>query len=173
MYGENNELLYVGQSIFALRRTFDHDDKPWWHEVRHVSFTPLPSRNAALAAEEKAIREEKPKYNIIHSTINEQRPPNVLELSDDIIPQLKKNAENKDDYFAWDSDLSGFGLRIRRGKKLTWIFQTKVRSGQIRKKLGGEELSCKQARGLAMRLKADIAINKITNGTRQPFRGAA
>jgi len=116
IYGEADELLYVGASNCGLRRVFEHEMKPWWRETRRISFTPAPSLDAALATETKAIKDENPKYNVRHSTITAYPPGQTIQLSDDIIPLLKNNAENKEDYWAFDSDLTGFGLRFRRGK---------------------------------------------------------
>lgn len=61
---DDGTLLYVGVSGQALQRFQQHaSTKGWWREVASVTLTHYDHRFAALLAEEKAILEERPKYN--------------------------------------------------------------------------------------------------------------
>jgi predicted GIY-YIG superfamily endonuclease len=67
-YDKAGGLLYIGISNSVPRRFDQHEDtKPWYTQVRDVKVEHYPSRPAALAAEEKAIKTECPKYNIQHN----------------------------------------------------------------------------------------------------------
>lgn len=62
------ELLYVGISSKPPQRWGQHAaDKEWWPEVADLSLEWLDSRADALDAEGRAIRTEKPKYNVLHN----------------------------------------------------------------------------------------------------------
>jgi hypothetical protein len=64
-------LLYVGIAVHWPRRMDQHSgDKDWFPIDGVVEFEQYPNRPAALAAEEKAIRKEKPLYNIQHNGDN-------------------------------------------------------------------------------------------------------
>lgn len=77
LYNSEEELLYVGISNDPNHRWHRHvGDKPWASEVAMRVFEWLPSRAEAEAAEVKAIRREKPKYNILHTAEPKApRPP--------------------------------------------------------------------------------------------------
>jgi predicted GIY-YIG superfamily endonuclease len=61
-------LLYVGISSDPLRRWPEHaSDKPWWSDVSDLSLEWFEDRPAALAAEARAIRTEKPLHNVVHN----------------------------------------------------------------------------------------------------------
>jgi hypothetical protein len=66
----NGRLLYVGISNNPDFRWGTHSNKqPWWDEVADRKIEWLDSREAAAAAEVKAIKEERPLYNKQHSVI--------------------------------------------------------------------------------------------------------
>jgi len=67
-YDATGALLYIGITNSIPRRLGEHDErKPWFaHSVR-ATFEHHPSRAAALTAEKKAIKKERPKYNIVHN----------------------------------------------------------------------------------------------------------
>ncbi len=76
-YGKNNELLYVGISLSALRRLEQHKDHSHWFPlIEKVVIEHHPSREVALQQERVAIQDEKPKYNIHHRN---QRIPEIPE----------------------------------------------------------------------------------------------
>lgn len=58
-------LLYVGITARPWERWKAHrNEKPWWEEVASVTLQNFASREEVIVAELKAIREEKPRYNI-------------------------------------------------------------------------------------------------------------
>jgi hypothetical protein len=65
-YDQDDVLLYVGVSTNVARRAGQHEDTEWWHRVARSTVEQFDSRGAALDAEAKAIREERPLYNIQH-----------------------------------------------------------------------------------------------------------
>jgi predicted GIY-YIG superfamily endonuclease len=80
-FDAGGDLLYVGITNDPGRRWGRHaNDKPWWHEVDHIEIERYPDRESVLAAEQKATKEERPKYNVVHKpvelspTIVEDRP---------------------------------------------------------------------------------------------------
>lgn len=64
-------LLYIGITNSPQRRFLQHaNDKPWWHAVE-PELTVIDwyaTRNQALREEERAIKSERPMYNVIHSS---------------------------------------------------------------------------------------------------------
>lgn len=67
-YDATGVLLYIGITNSIPRRLGEHDErKPWFAESVRATFEHHPSRAAALAAEKKAIKAERPKYNIVHN----------------------------------------------------------------------------------------------------------
>lgn len=71
-FGADGSLLYVGVTSNPALRVGKHaSTRPWWpREVRDVSWETYDNREAALAAERKAIEEEHPRYNVTHSAVN-------------------------------------------------------------------------------------------------------
>ena len=68
MYGNNDELLYIGISKSAFARFEQHSHtQPWINQVTRWEREPHPTREAALAAERAAIIREHPKHNIVHN----------------------------------------------------------------------------------------------------------
>lgn len=67
-FASDDALLYVGITCDVGRRWDRHaSDKPWWTEVARSTVQHFDSREAVLAAEEAAIRSEKPRYNVVHN----------------------------------------------------------------------------------------------------------
>lgn len=63
-YGADGDLLYVGISINAIARLSRHRTQAkWFALVRTVTIEPFPTREQALEAEARAIREERPSHN--------------------------------------------------------------------------------------------------------------
>ena len=62
-YGPNGDLLYVGISLAPLNRTKQHASARWMQAIVHILIEPFESREEALAAEERAIAEERPRFN--------------------------------------------------------------------------------------------------------------
>lgn len=64
-FGEDGVLLYVGITNHLPGRMSEHAvEKPWWLEVQQVKVEHYPTRDDVSAAEQKAILEEHPRYNI-------------------------------------------------------------------------------------------------------------
>jgi predicted GIY-YIG superfamily endonuclease/predicted transcriptional regulator len=69
MYDHKNVLLYVGISNRVDLRIEQHRaSKDWFWRVDRIKTEEYPNRATALNVEEKAIKSERPKYNIIHNT---------------------------------------------------------------------------------------------------------
>ncbi|MGQ4661296.1 hypothetical protein [Lysobacter sp. F6437] len=64
-YDGRGALLYVGISLCAIYRLSQHRRKPWSRQIARVSIEWHPTRSAALAAEKKAIKRERPIHNVI------------------------------------------------------------------------------------------------------------
>lgn len=71
-FGARGTLLYIGITMNLPTRTGDHrDGKPWWLSVASMTVEHFPDRASALEAERRAIRSERPLYNVQH---NESSP---------------------------------------------------------------------------------------------------
>ena len=69
LYAADGQLLYVGIADDPLSRLKQHrKDKPWWGFVANTAFQAFETREAALNAEAKAIRSERPSHNVIHNS---------------------------------------------------------------------------------------------------------
>jgi len=67
-YDADDRLLYVGITERGPQRWKEHrKSKGWWTKVVRISTEHFPTRVQALKAEERAIRQEKPAYNVIHN----------------------------------------------------------------------------------------------------------
>jgi hypothetical protein len=84
-YGPTGDLLYVGVSLEPLRRQMAHFKIANWRAaIFRIVIEPFETREAALAAEREAIREEYPKFNATH---NGQRHA-IAEITSATITQL-------------------------------------------------------------------------------------
>lgn len=76
-FDDAGNLLYVGVSASAIRRLLEHAaNKVWACLVSRVDVQTLPTREAALAAERKAITDEKPRFNATHN-----KPPSLKSIT--------------------------------------------------------------------------------------------
>lgn len=67
-FDENSRLLYVGISSSAIVRLAQHKQTAhWFDEVTVVTIVNFETKELALVAEEQAIKEERPLYNLQHS----------------------------------------------------------------------------------------------------------
>ena len=67
-YGPNGDLLYVGQTMSAWKRSSQHLIKANWRDfIWLIVIEPFATREEVLAAEQEAIRNEYPKHNITHN----------------------------------------------------------------------------------------------------------
>ena len=70
-FNKEGQLLYVGISLSAINRLTQHQKKAsWFEEIVTMTMEPFLSKDDSLAAEKRAIKEEKPKYNITHNKEN-------------------------------------------------------------------------------------------------------
>jgi predicted GIY-YIG superfamily endonuclease len=83
-YDKHNNLLYVGISVNALRRLKQHKKKRWYSQIAKVTLETYPTRNKALQAEEKAIKSEKPYWNVIHNkgnkTLQQKQTLSIIDI---------------------------------------------------------------------------------------------
>lgn len=67
-FDKEGRLLYVGISQSAIVRLAQHKQTAsWFDEVTTVTIENFETRELALAAEEQAIKAERPLYNLQHS----------------------------------------------------------------------------------------------------------
>lgn len=67
-WNAEGHLLYVGLTVDPGARWKAHGrEKSWWTEVVTVTLEWFPDRDSVEIAEIKAIREEKPRYNVVHN----------------------------------------------------------------------------------------------------------
>lgn len=68
-FAADGTLLYVGVSLNALLRQHAHKTgrSPWFEQIAKIEIQNLPTKKAALEAERKAIKDEKPLYNVLHN----------------------------------------------------------------------------------------------------------
>jgi len=72
-YHPSGDLLYVGISLEPLRRQDRHTKAAGWRNmICRIVIEPFATREEALAAEARAIRDEFPKFNVVH---NKSRHP--------------------------------------------------------------------------------------------------
>ena len=66
-FTKHNTLLYIGISLSAIYRLSQHARQSHWYRmIDYIRIVHYPSRESALKAEYKAIKKEKPKFNIVH-----------------------------------------------------------------------------------------------------------
>lgn len=74
-FSHDGELLYVGVTDSLGTRWRKHSkNKPWWNEVADTRIAWLDTRAEALAEETHAIKQERPKYNVVHAGQARLRP---------------------------------------------------------------------------------------------------
>lgn len=75
LYGNDQQLLYVGISQDPARRFTDHTSKPWWPAVTQQEITWYSTHSEARAAEVEAIKSEKPIHNVNDTVAELPSPP--------------------------------------------------------------------------------------------------
>lgn len=67
-YDEQGRLLYIGISLHAINRLNNHmRGSDWRDQIAKVEMVSYPSRMLALQAERQAIKDERPRHNVIHN----------------------------------------------------------------------------------------------------------
>ena len=73
-FNSDDLLLYVGISVNAYTRAKHHQkNAEWWPEASKMTLEVYPDRHSVEEAEKKAIRDEKPKYNITYNRDPQER----------------------------------------------------------------------------------------------------
>lgn len=75
-YDADQRLLYVGISVNLDGRLSKHHSSAWWPAVVEIAVQWFEGREAAKAAERRAISEEHPIYNVSRPT----RGPRIREV---------------------------------------------------------------------------------------------
>jgi predicted GIY-YIG superfamily endonuclease len=69
VYDTTGRLIYIGSTRDIVSRFAQHERLSWWHElVADVQTVAYPTQDAAAAAEQVAIQEEQPAFNVAHTT---------------------------------------------------------------------------------------------------------
>ena len=83
-YDSEGSLLWVGQSLNAIKRLQQHIGSHWFREIVRVEITHFASREEARGAERQALATENPKYNIelepIPPEVTARRMAGILRL---------------------------------------------------------------------------------------------
>ena len=92
-FDKNGKLLYVGVSYTTFERLMQHRAaSDWFDRIVRIEIERFPTREAALWAEEIAIKEEKPLFNVGHSlTVPNKRKTTEAE-------RLRLAARGKDEF---------------------------------------------------------------------------
>lgn len=137
-YNEAGELLYVGVSSRVMRRTREHEkNSAWFGDTFKISIERFPNRDHLLEAEKQAIKNERPKYNIVHnrdrkidfiktSAVEETRSKRAS-ITRRTVEAAKPSAK---DYVIWDhggqATVKGFGLKVTPAGTKVYIYQYRV-----------------------------------------------
>lgn len=81
-YDKDGTLLYVGISLSTVARLGQHKTySRWFEKIDTIKIERYTSRKAALAAEKRAIKSERPKYNKAHGTYKTVESKQIVERS--------------------------------------------------------------------------------------------
>lgn len=145
-YDADGVLLYVGISIGAMRRLIEHlNGSDWSGDIAHVRIETHPTLQAALEAEQIAIQNERPKYNVIHNGkvgLVHRRP---RRLTDNGVRKLKPGQVRRE---VADTDQRGLYIVVhptgRRSFAVRYTFE-----GRSRKLTLPKGVSLSEARKMA------------------------
>jgi integrase len=85
-----------------------------------------------------------------------------MKLIERNIAKIKAGAARKSDHFEWDSEMPGFGLRVRSGRA-SWVMQYQVHGRSHRIKLGDQAvMSADAARTAAKEAAGKVAASRRT-----------
>jgi hypothetical protein len=73
-YGDDGQLLYVGETGELGNRFASHARKLWFTQVRGITLEWYADELSALNAERRAIHVEHPKYNVQHKELKSLAP---------------------------------------------------------------------------------------------------
>lgn len=88
-FDSKGKLLYVGISLSALNRLAQHSAvSSWYCKIKTVTIEHFDTRAAAISAEFAAIKNERPRYNIMHKWHEQKDIPRAQESRDGIARRL-------------------------------------------------------------------------------------
>lgn len=112
LYNEANELLYIGIAFNPTRRYNQHrKTKTWWPEVARKEVCWYENRTEAEDAEDAAIRDERPRYNI-DGVEEPVRVPATPVLKPSRRPLLREVGELADELIAAESQVEEIRKRL-------------------------------------------------------------
>lgn len=90
MFNLEDELLYVGITMRPVARLRDHSkDKDWWSEVATIRLTTYANATLLREAEQRAIRNESPRYNIVLNGLPRTRYYSIEQVTEEIFGDSK------------------------------------------------------------------------------------
>jgi predicted GIY-YIG superfamily endonuclease len=94
MFDGEGRLLYIGRTGDAGRRFGDHTAKRWFPLVETIKLEWLPTEAAAVLAERRAIRAERPRYNIAETPKSRSpvRPAALTAVPPERAPRVRLRA---------------------------------------------------------------------------------
>jgi len=96
MWDAKEELIYIGISRSAMVRLSQHQQtKEWAAEVHNITLEYFDSRELCKLAETKAIKSEKPKYNIVHNQNWDYIPQRIIGIPMPSIESLDEERKKK------------------------------------------------------------------------------
>lgn len=102
-----------------------------------------------------------------------QFPGAILKLTHSVVSRLTL-PKGKTEIICFDEDISGFGIRIQRGKSRNWVFQYKLGAKQRRLSLGKfPAVGTAAARKTASELYAKVRLGQDPAGERDTNRARA
>jgi hypothetical protein len=127
-FDADENLLYIGITMNPAQRWRAHaHDKQWWHEVADIRIEKQSSRAAALTAEAVAIREECPRYNIVHAAPLPTQPGGTVPFKCEcgapgtaMYVLYRDIARRKEQLAQWEADTTppNGGMRVLSGSQL-------------------------------------------------------
>jgi hypothetical protein len=139
-FDEQGALLYAGISTSTVRRLAQHKTKAaWFSSIAHIEVKRFPTRAAAQRAEIKAIKRERPRYNLTHSVTTS--PPTVQQPTQsriDTIARRKKLPVTTHPVWTSIGDArSGLKLGYRKGARGgVWVGKLVMGGARIETTLG-------------------------------------
>ena len=117
-FGKDNSLLYVGVSLTTVKRLAEHRrGSSWFGEIIRIDIEKFKSREDALAAEQKAIKKEKPRYNVHHqdrAKIEKELDVEELEIANEKLERARITLRNR------------ITVSVRVAREVTGLGKTKI-----------------------------------------------
>lgn len=106
---------------------------------------------------------------------DKKRPNQVKKLTKSFVDKAEFDPEGSSNQVWWDTELTGFGVRLNPGGSKTFIFQYRNEAGKLKRvSLGkfGKQLTVEQARKLARMKTGDVAYGGDPLAEQQAKRNA-